>query len=274
MAGGRILVDYEVVAKSRLALFSTDGKPEGELGSAGASARSAGSPHAMIRIRCITGSPRSSTPSRFTATTSSRARAHVFFKPEVRFDPSPYDLKQVFYPSKDGTQIPMFIVAKRDVKLDGNNPTILYGYGGFDITITPRFNPMLPVWLELGGVYAVANLRGGGTYGEAWHEAGMLGHKQNVFDDFAWAAKYLIAQKYTCSPPARHPGLLQRRPAGGREHHPAPGAVRRGLCRGRRAGHAPLPEVLRRRALGPGIRHLGTTRRPSIGSMPIRRWPI
>ena len=83
------------------------------------------------------------------------------------------------------------------MQLDGNNPTILYGYGGFDITITPRYNPMLPVWLELGGVYAVANLRGGGTYGQKWHEAGMLGRKQTVFDDFAWGAKYLIAQKYT-----------------------------------------------------------------------------
>jgi prolyl oligopeptidase len=93
----------------------------------------------------------------------------------------------------------MFIVAKKDVALDGRNPTILYGYGGFNITITPRFSPMVPVWLELGGVYAVANLRGGGTYGEKWHEAGMFGQKQNVFDDFAWAARYLIADKYTSS---------------------------------------------------------------------------
>jgi prolyl oligopeptidase len=105
----------------------------------------------------------------------------------------------VFYPSKDGTKIPMFIVARKDVKLDGDNPTMLYAYGGFDITITPRFSPILPVWLELGGVYAVANLRGGGEYGETWHEAGMLGKKQTVFDDFAWAAKYLIAEKYTSS---------------------------------------------------------------------------
>jgi len=123
----------------------------------------------------------------------------VFFKPEVHFDPASYDLQQVFYPSKAGTKVPMFLVAKRNVKLDGNNPAILYGYGGFDITLTPRFNPMLPVWLELGGIYAVANLRGGGTYGETWHQAGMLGRKQNVFDDFAWGAKYLIGEKYTSS---------------------------------------------------------------------------
>jgi prolyl oligopeptidase len=91
----------------------------------------------------------------------------------------------------------MFIVARKGVKLDGRNPTILYAYGGFDITIQPDFTPMVPMWLELGGVYAEANLRGGGTYGEKWHQAGMLSHKQNVFDDFAWAAKYLIAHGYT-----------------------------------------------------------------------------
>ena len=196
LAGGRILVEYEVVAKSRLALFSTNGAPEGEL--------------TLPALGSLSGiSARNDSDTVYYGFTSflypesvyrhdlKNATTHVFFKPEVRFDPAPYDLKQVFYPSKDGTNIPMFIVAKRDVQLDGNNPTILYGYGGFDITITPRFNPMLPVWLELGGVYAVANLRGGGTYGRAWHEAGMLGRKQTVFDDFAWGAKYLIAQKYT-----------------------------------------------------------------------------
>lgn len=98
----------------------------------------------------------------------------------------------------------MFIVARKGVKLDGRNPTVLYGYGGFDITLMPSFSPMLPVWLELGGIYAVPNLRGGGTFGEKWHEAGMLAHKQNVFDDFAWAAKYLIAQGYTS---AQHLGI-------------------------------------------------------------------
>jgi prolyl oligopeptidase len=127
-------------------------------------------------------------------------KTDAYFKPDVNFNASPYATKQVLYPSKDGTLIPMFIVAKKGVKLDGRNPTILYGYGGFDITITPRFNPMLPVWLEMGGVYAVANLRGGGVYGEKWHQAGMLGHKQNVFDDFAWAAKYLIRKGYTTTP--------------------------------------------------------------------------
>ena len=255
MAGGRILVDYQVVAKSRLALFSTDGQPEGEVG--------------LPALGSVSGlASRNDSEAVYYGFTSflypesvyrydlKSAATQVFFKPNVRFDPSPYDLKQVFYPSKDGTKIPMFIVASRNVKLEGDNPTILYGYGGFDITVTPRFNPMLPVWLELGGVYAVANLRGGGTYGETWHEAGMLGRKQNVFDDFAWGAKYLIAQKFTSSRQARHPGLLERRLARRREHHSAPRTLRRRLRRRRRPGHAPLPEVLRRRALGPGIRRL------------------
>jgi prolyl oligopeptidase len=93
--------------------------------------------------------------------------------------------------------VPMFIVARKGIDLDGSHPTVLYGYGGFDLSVTPDFDPMIPVWLELGGVYAVANIRGGGAYGQTWHQAGMLSKKQNVFDDFAWAAKYLIKAGYT-----------------------------------------------------------------------------
>jgi prolyl oligopeptidase len=118
-------------------------------------------------------------------------------KPKLPLDPALFSVKQVFYPSKDGTKIPMFIVHKTDLKLVGNTPTILYGYGGFNIPILPSFSPAALTWVEKGGVYAVANLRGGGEYGEAWHQAGMLLNKQNVFDDFAAAADYLIAQNYT-----------------------------------------------------------------------------
>ncbi len=118
-------------------------------------------------------------------------------KPEIAFDFSGYRTDQVFYRSKDGTRIPMFLIHRRDLDLDGENPTLLYGYGGFNISLNPRFSPAILPWIENGGVYAVANLRGGGEYGEQWHQAGMLKNKQNVFDDFIAAAEYLIRERYT-----------------------------------------------------------------------------
>lgn len=117
----------------------------------------------------------------------------------VNFDPSGYESKQVFYKSKDGTEIPMIITYKKGIELNGKNPTMLYGYGGFNISLTPAFSTSRIVWLENGGVYAVANLRGGGEYGEEWHLQGTKTKKQNVFDDFIAAAEYLIAEKYTDS---------------------------------------------------------------------------
>ncbi|HEU4748793.1 MAG TPA: prolyl oligopeptidase family serine peptidase, partial [Gemmatimonadaceae bacterium] len=124
-------------------------------------------------------------------------RNEVFRAPKVAFDATPYETRQVFFTSKDGTRVPMFITSKRGVALDGNNPTLLYAYGGFNISQTPSFSVQNLAWLEMGGIYAVANIRGGGEYGQDWHEAGTLGRKQNVFDDFIAAAEYLIAQKYT-----------------------------------------------------------------------------
>jgi len=199
MAGGDVVVQYLVDAKSEVRLFTGNGMPKGRL--------------ALPGIGSVAGlSGRNDTPELFYGFVSylypTTVYRHdlkdgsnsVFFKPEVPFDASQYVTRQVFYHSKDGTRVPMFITARKDVKLNGKNPTILYAYGGFDIDMMPRFSPILPVWLEMGGVYAVANLRGGGEYGQVWHQAGMLGNKQNVFDDFAWAAKYLIAQKYTSTP--------------------------------------------------------------------------
>lgn len=125
--------------------------------------------------------------------------SEVYKKSGVDFDPKQFESKQVFYTSKDGTKIPMMITYKKGIKLDGTNPTMLYGYGGFGINLTPSFSTSRIVWLENGGVYAVANLRGGGEYGEEWHQQGTKTNKQNVFDDFIAAAEYLIAEKYTSS---------------------------------------------------------------------------
>ena len=128
------------------------------------------------------------------------AKSSIFRQPKVDFDPSKYETKQVFYNSKDGTRVPMFLTYKKGLKLDGQNPTLLYAYGGFDISLTPAFSVPNVVWLEMGGVYAQPNLRGGGEYGEDWHLAGTKGKKQNVFDDFIAAAEWLIANKYTSTP--------------------------------------------------------------------------
>ena len=124
----------------------------------------------------------------------------VFKSPKVAFDPDEYESEQVFYKSKDGTKIPMLLSHKKGLKRDGTNPTLLYGYGGFNVSLTPSFSPSLAAWLEMGGVVAIPNLRGGGEYGEEWHQAGTKLKKQNVFDDFIAAAEYLIREKITSTP--------------------------------------------------------------------------
>jgi prolyl oligopeptidase len=199
LAGGRLVVQWQNVAVSRLRLYSTTGRTLGELKLPGLGSV------AGLSARADSNSIYYSFTS-FLSPTSiyhyaiDTASTRTVFQPPLTFDAADYETRQVFYRSNDGTRVPMFIVARKGLKLDGSHPTILYGYGGFDITLTPSFSPMLPVWLELGGIYAVPNLRGGAVYGETWHRAGMLAHKQNVFNDFAAAATYLISHGYTSSP--------------------------------------------------------------------------
>jgi prolyl oligopeptidase len=139
------------------------------------------------------------TPATIYSYNPKEGKATVYKKPTVDFKSENYISSQVFYTSKDGTKIPMIITHKKGLKLEGKNPTILYGYGGFNISLTPSFSIANAVWLEMGGIYAVANLRGGGEYGKKWHDAGTKLQKQNVFDDFIAAAEYLIAENYTSS---------------------------------------------------------------------------
>jgi prolyl oligopeptidase len=127
-------------------------------------------------------------------------KSTIYRQPKLEFDPAKFETKQVFFNSKDGTKVPIFLTYKKGLKLDGQNPTLLYGYGGFNISLQPQFAPSYVLWMEMGGIYAQVTLRGGGEYGEAWHQAGMKTHKQNVFDDFIGAAEYLIANKYTSTP--------------------------------------------------------------------------
>ena len=125
-------------------------------------------------------------------------KSELYKNSEIKFNADEYVTEQKFYTSKDGTKVPIFLTHKKDIALDGNNPTLLYGYGGFNISLTPSFSATRIAWLEQGGVYAVANIRGGGEYGKTWHEAGTKMQKQNVFDDFIAAAEFLISEKYTC----------------------------------------------------------------------------
>ena len=196
LVAGRIVISYLVDAKSEVEIYALDGKHEKRLDLPG-----------IGTLAGFTG--RYDTPELFYGFTSylypstvfrydfTNGKTTEFQPPHVDFNPAGFETKQVFYKSKDGTRVPMFITAKKGLRLDGNNPVILYAYGGFNINITPSFSPTEIIWLELGGVYAVANLRGGGEYGEQWHHAGMLGNKQNVFDDFIAAAEYLVHEKYT-----------------------------------------------------------------------------
>jgi prolyl oligopeptidase len=194
--GGRLFVDYLKDVSTRTYVFDMAGKKLGEvrypgLGNGG---NLNGERDDTFLFYVFTSF---AVPPAIYKYDIASGKSEIFRKPEVHFDPSDYETKQVFYTSKDGTKIPMFIINKKGIKKDGNNVTLLYGYGGFNINLEPGFNATLLPFLNAGGIYAQANLRGGGEYGKAWHTAGMLLNKQNVFDDFIAAGEYLIKEKYT-----------------------------------------------------------------------------
>ncbi len=197
-AGGKIFATYMVDATNRVYQYSLDGKmdKEIELPALGSADGFGGRMEDMVVYYSFTNYVYPSTIFKYDIETGA---SEVYKKSQVKFDPEQYESKQVFYTSKDGTKIPMLITHKKGLKLDGTNPTYLYGYGGFNVSLTPGFSTSTIVLLENGGVMAVANLRGGGEYGEDWHKAGTKMQKQNVFDDFIAAAEYLIAEKYTTS---------------------------------------------------------------------------
>jgi prolyl oligopeptidase len=196
VVGDRFFASYLTDAHSRIRMFDLKGEALGdvELPELGTAAGFDGRRDDRETFYAFTSFTVPATIYRFDL---ERNESRVFRRPKVDFDPGRYETRQVFYASKDGTRVPMFITARKGLKLDGGNPTYLYGYGGFDISLTPSFSVGRIVWLEMGGVFAMPNLRGGGEYGRAWHEAGMKQNKQNVFDDFIAAAEWLIDQDYT-----------------------------------------------------------------------------
>lgn len=198
VAGGKLFVSYLKDVTSRIYVHELDGKLVREVELPGPG--SAGGFNGRMEDKFVfyTFNSFNYPPTIYRYDIAS-GKSTVFRKPEINFNPDEYVTEQVFYPSKDGTKIPMFIVYKKGLKRNGSNPTMLYAYGGFNISTLPGFNATLIPWLEQGGIYASANLRGGSEYGEAWHEAGMRFKKQNVFDDFIAAAEYLIKEKYTSS---------------------------------------------------------------------------
>jgi prolyl oligopeptidase len=197
--GNRLLCVYLQDAQNEVRTFALDGTPgkELELPGIGSVGGFGGKRSATETFFAFTGFTTPTTVYRLDLTNDAMT---VFRRPQVDFRPEDYETKQIFYASRDGTRIPMFIVHKKGLQLDGSNPTLLYGYGGFDISLTPAFSAGRIAWLERGGVLAIPNLRGGGEYGREWHEAGMLDRKQNVFDDFIAAAQRLISDGYTSTP--------------------------------------------------------------------------
>lgn len=196
--GGKFFANYLVDAKTAIKQFDKTGKLEREvslpgIGSAGGFSAKKDAKDLYYFFTSFT------YPSTIFKYDIASGESTLYKKSKVKFNPEDYETKQIFYTSKDGTKVPMFITHKKGIKMDGKNPTYMYAYGGFNISLTPRFSATRIAWLEQGGIYAQPNLRGGGEYGEKWHLAGTKMNKQNVFDDFIAAGEYLISNKYTSS---------------------------------------------------------------------------
>jgi prolyl oligopeptidase len=196
IVGGHVVASYLEDARSRIVVHRKDGSRRGDIRLPG-KGTVIGFPDAPADSETFFAYTDYLTPLALYRYDIARDEVRLFRKPTVSFDAAAYVTEQVFYASKDGTRVPMFVTRRKDAKLDGSNPALLYGYGGFDQSMTPTYSAAVAAWLERGGIYAVANLRGGGEYGAKWHEAGTKTQKQNVFDDFIAAAEWLIAQKYT-----------------------------------------------------------------------------
>ena len=196
VASDRIVAEYLVDVQSRLDMFKLDGTPAGTIALPGAGSIGGlnGRDDSNVLFYTFT-SPLY--PATVFAYDIKAARSTPFEPPSLPVDVAQYETKQLFATSKDGTRVPFFMTARKSIARDGNRPTMIYGYGGFSISTTPTYRPDVPAWLELGGIWVTANMRGGAEYGEAWHHAGMLGKKQNVFDDFIAVAEYLVKENYT-----------------------------------------------------------------------------
>ncbi|HEY9808741.1 MAG TPA: prolyl oligopeptidase family serine peptidase [Halomicronema sp.] len=196
LLNNQFVADYLKDARTQVKIFNLDGSfvREVELPGIGSAGGFGGKRYDTETFYSFTGFTSPATIYRYDMITG---KSSLFRKLNVDFNPEEYETKQIFYPSKDGTKIPMFITHKKGIQLDGNNPTYLYAYGGFSVSLTPWFFVGNLIWMELGGILAIANLRGGGEYGEDWHQAGMKHNKQKVFDDFICGAEWLIENKYT-----------------------------------------------------------------------------
>jgi len=199
LAGGKLIVDQTENVVNKLRVLNTDGKLVREV-----------TPPTLGTMSNMLGRWKQQegyyvfssfhVPATIYKYDIASGKQSVYFQPKIPIQTDQYEVKQVWYPSKDGTKIPMFLAYAKGLKLDGSNPTLLTGYGGFNIASSPGFSAMAAEWMAKGGVWALANMRGGGEFGEEWHHAGMLEKKQNVFDDFIAAAEWLIANKYTSTP--------------------------------------------------------------------------